>query len=110
MAKKICEQTRNGVPVEMVMDADFITVRVKKQNGRKRDKDHDLNIFYEVEPYLREEILGRSSIFAPMSSFLQSFIQQVWEEAEELDPWYIENEDSVDDEQEQEQYQLAMAN
>ena len=106
MAKVICEQTRNGVPVEMVMDADFITVRVKKQNGRRRDQDHDLNDFYEVEPYLVEEILERSSIFAPMSCFLQSFIQQVWEEAEDLDPWYIEDEDSV----EQEQYQLTMAN
>lgn len=108
MAKKICERTRNGVPVEMVMDSEFlITVRCMKTQGKKRDANHDLDEFMEVEPFLANEILQRSSAFAPMSCYLQSFVEQAWEEAEELDPWYVEDAETVD---EQEQYQLAMAN
>jgi hypothetical protein len=92
MAKTICERTRNGVPVEMVMDVDFlITVRCMKQGGKKRDKEHDLDEFMEVEPFLANEILERASAFDPMSCYLQSFVEQAWEEAEMLDPWYRED-------------------
>jgi len=92
MAKKICEKEFNGIPVEMVMDCSefLITVRCMKQGGKKREKEHDLDEFMEVEPYLAKEILERASAFSPMSGFLQSFVEQVWEEAEELDPWYKE--------------------
>lgn len=77
-----------------------VTVRSKKQVGVRRDPSHDLPDFFGIEPFLAQEVLKRSASLAvlPMSSFLQEFIQQAWEEAMDLDPWYMRTEDDEEDE------------
>ena len=94
MTKKICEKVCNGTPVEMVMDSystEFlVTVRCKKMPGKPRDIDHDIENFKTVEFFLADEILQRDPANDPMSSFLQSFVGQAWEDAEDIDPWYME--------------------
>lgn len=100
----ICEEVFHGIPVEMVMNSKdlSVTVRSKKQTGIRRDASHDLLDFFGIEPFLAQEVLKRSASLAvlPMSSFLQEFIQQAWEEAMDLDPWYMRTEAEDDEEDE----------
>ena len=92
--QRICERVRLGTPVEMVMDSvDFLlSVRCKKEKGHKRDQSHDLPEFMEVEPFLAQEILDRATSFCvgPMSDVLKSFLDEVWEDVKDRDPWYID--------------------
>ena len=67
----------------------MISVVSKKQVGRKLDTSHNVEEFYEVNPFMAEEMRHIRSPHEQLLPWLASFILQMWEEVEELDPWYI---------------------
>ena len=88
----IAERTQAGTPVVMVINSNnTISVLSKKQTGRKYDGSHNVEEFYEVNPMMAEEMRESSAL-----PWLASFIAQMWEEVEDLDPWYIIDEDEAD--------------
>jgi len=102
---EVTERQHEGLPMVMLMDSNrMISIQSRKKNGRRRDSSHDLDEYYEVNPLIAQEIFERGSIHAPMSQELQAFIEDMWEMAEELDPWFI-----TDHPVEVEDYELAMA-
>ena len=97
MANVIAERTQAGTPVVMVVnDNNTISVLSKKQQGRRRDSSHDVLEFYEVNPFMAEEMRQQRSPYEQMLPWLAAFVQQMWEEAAELDPWYIVEEEMAE--------------
>jgi hypothetical protein len=94
----IAEKTQDGLPMVMVMNSQrMISIQSKKRTGRKRDYSHDLDDYYEANPLIAQEIFDRNSVYAPMSQELQAFVDEMWEMAEELDPWFITDPVEVED-------------
>ena len=90
MATVIAEKSQAGTPVQMVINSNnTISVLSKKLNGHRRDRSHDVEEFYEVNPFMAEEIRQRKSPYEPMLPWLAAFVLQMWEECAEIDPWYI---------------------
>lgn len=89
-ATVIAEKTQAGTPVQMLLTGDnMISVVEKKQTGRRRDGSHDVEDFYEADPLTAAELRKLSSPYEQMLPWVLSFIAQMWEEVEDLDPWYI---------------------
>ena len=95
----ICERSQNGLPMVMVMNPKRMISIQSKKRGKRYDYSHDLDEFGEANPLLAQEIFDRGGINAPMSDQLQSFVEDMWEMAQELDPWFIT--DPVEEEDEE---------
>lgn len=90
MATVIAEKSQAGTPVQMVLTGDnMISVVSKGKIGCRRDKSHDVENFYEVNPFMAEELRRMKSPYEQILPWLASFIAQMWDEAAEYDPWYI---------------------
>lgn len=89
--KKIVEKKIDKTVMIIVVDRDFVvSILCKKGQGKKADKTHELNEFYEMQPSVAMEAFSRESVDAPMSEMLKSAIADIWEIAAETDPWYEE--------------------
>lgn len=95
--KIIAEKTQAGTPVQMLLTGDnMISVVSKKRAGCKYDRSHDVVDFYEADPLTAAELRKLSSPYEQMLPWLMSFISQMWEEAADLDPWYIVEDEDLD--------------
>ncbi len=97
MANVIAERLQAGTPVQMVINGDnTISVVSKSKVGRKHDCSHDVENFYEADPLLASELRKIKSPYEQMLPWVLSFIAQMWEEAADLDPWYIVEDEDLD--------------
>jgi len=89
MATLIAERVQDGIPVQMLLTGDnTISVVSKKKNGCKRDSSHDVEDFYTMNPFMADEIRQQRSPHEVLP-WLASFINQMWDEVADVDPWYI---------------------
>ena len=93
----IAERTQGNIPVQMLLTGDnMISVVSKSKVGRKHDCSHDVEDFYEADPLLASELRKIKSPYEQMLPWVLSFIAQMWEEVEDLDPWYIVEDEDLD--------------
>ena len=86
----IAERSQEGHPMVMVMNSQRMISIQSKKRGKRYDYSHDLDEYGEANPLIAQEIFDRGGdLHAPMSEQLKSFVEDMWDMAQELDPWYI---------------------
>jgi len=97
---EICERSQDGHPMVMVMNSESMISILSKKRGKRYDPGHDLLNFSSVNPLLAQEIFDRGGTETGigMSPELESFVAEMWDLAEDLDPWFIT--DPVEEEEE----------